>query len=113
MATPVRIEGVEVSGFTTLSAVTGNATGATHDPGRACSNATIVCVGTGTLAGTLTIEGSLDGTTWVTTGTTVALTAAGTVTASLTGKTFRFFRCSLSGITGSGTATCKIIADQG
>lgn len=108
MATPVRFE--EVGTATTLSAVTGNSTGVTHDPGKTVLTASVVCVGTGTLAGTLTIEFSLDGTTWISTGTTVALTAAATVTATATGKAMRYVRCSLSGVSGSGTATCKIAA---
>lgn len=108
VATPVRFENVDAG--TTLSAVTGAATGVSFDAGKPCQLATVVCVGTGTLAGTLTIEGSLDGTTWVSSGTTVALTAAATVTATATNRTFRFWRCSLSGISGTGTATAKILA---
>jgi hypothetical protein len=95
---------------TTLNAVTGAASGTTMDTGATHANCTVVCVGTGTLAGTITIEGSLDNTTWVTTGTTVALTAAATVTATATGKAFRYYRASLSGTSGTGTATAKIMA---
>jgi hypothetical protein len=95
---------------TTLSAVTGNATGTTMDAGSAHANCTVVCVGTSTLTGTITIEGSVDGTTFVSTGTTVALTAAATVTASSSAKAFRYYRASLSGSGGAGTATAKIMA---
>lgn len=98
--------------FTTLSAVTGNATGVVMDAGTTHNTVTAVCVGTSTLAGTLTIEGSLDNTTWVSTGTTVPLTAAATVTATSTLKAFRYYRVSLSGASGAGAATCKIMANS-
>lgn len=101
----------QVTAFTTLAAVTGNATGTAMDCGSSHQVLTAVCVGTSTLAGTLTIEGSLDNTTFVSTGTTVALTAAATVTATSTGKAFRYYRVSLSGSSGAGTATCKIMAN--
>jgi len=96
-----------VSG-TTLAAVTGNATGTAVGGDQPRSTATVVAVGTATLAGTLTIEGSLDGTVWVSTGTTVALTAAATVTATSTAKGFRFYRTSLSGISGAGSCTANM-----
>jgi hypothetical protein len=94
----------------TLNAVTGNATGSTVSCGSARTTATVVAVGTGTLTGTLTIEGSLDGATWVSTGSTVALTAAGTVTASSADRAFRFYRTSLSGAAGAGTCTATMMA---
>lgn len=97
---------------TTLNAVTGNATGTTVDFGGGCSICTTVAVGTSTLAGTLTIEGSLDNTTFVSTGTTVALTAGATVTATSTGKAFRYYRVSLSGASGAGSCTAKVLAAQ-
>lgn len=97
---------------TTLAAATGNVNGTTVDFGGACSVCTLVAVGTATLAGTLTIEGSVDGTTFVSTGTTVALTAAATVTATSTAKAFRYYRVSLSGAGGAGTVTAKILAGQ-
>lgn len=92
----------------TLSAVTGNATGVAVDGGQPRATATVVAVGTSTLAGTLTIEGSLDNTTWVSTGTTVALTAGATVTATSTAKGFRYYRTSLSGSSGAGTCTANM-----
>lgn len=95
---------------TTLNAVAGNATGTTMDCGSAKVNCTVVGVGTATLTGTITIEGSLDNTTFVSTGTTVALTAAATVTATSSGKSFRYYRASLSGAGGAGTLTAKILA---
>lgn len=97
------------SATTTLSAVAGNATGSTLNCGAAFRLCTVVCVGTGTLAGTITIEGSLDNTTFVSTGSTVALTAAATVTATSVDKAFRYYRASLSGASGTGTATAKIM----
>ena len=98
------------SATATLTAATGNTTGSTMSLGTAHTTATVVAVGTGTLTGTLTIEGSLDGATWVSTGTTVPLTAAGTVTASSTGRAFRFYRTSLSGAAGTGTVTATMMA---
>jgi hypothetical protein len=95
---------------TTLNAVTTNATGSAMDGGSAHANCTLVAVGTSTLAGTLTLEGSVDNTTWVSTGTTLALTAALTGTATSSGKAFRYYRVSLSGSSGSGTVTVKIMA---
>ena len=95
---------------TTLSAVTGNATGTTMDSGAAHANVTAVGVGTSTLTGTITIEGSLDNTTWASTGSTVALTAAATVTATSSAKAFRYYRASLSGAGGAGALTVKIMA---
>jgi hypothetical protein len=94
----------------TLAAATGNATGVAQDFLGSSGTCTLVAVGTATLAGTLTIEGSLDGTTYVSTGTTVALTAAATVTATSTNKAFRFYRASLSAASGAGTVTAKLLA---
>ncbi|WP_367325353.1 hypothetical protein [Streptomyces sp. HUAS ZL42] len=94
----------------TLSAVTTNATGTAVDGIQPRSTATVVAVGTGTLAGTLTIEGSLDNSAWVSTGTTVALTAAATVSATSTGKAFRYYRTSLSGASGTGSCTATMAA---
>lgn len=96
--------------FTTLNAAAGNTTGTSCDVAYAADRCTFVWVGTGTLAGTLTLEGSLDNTTYVTTSTTGTLTAAGTGTATMVDKPFRFYRVSLSGATGTGTVTVKLIA---
>lgn len=98
-----------VSPFVSLSAVTGNATGSVMDANAAQQFCCVVVVGTGTLAGTITIEMSLDNLTWVTSGTTVALTAAGTVTATTSGKAARYWRATLSGATGTGTATATMM----
>lgn len=95
--------------FVSLNAATTNATGATMDANAAQQFCCVVAVGTGTLAGTITIEMSLDGVTWVTSGTTVALTAAATVTATTTGKAARYWRCSLSGATGTGSVTANLM----
>jgi len=98
--------------FVTLNAATTNATGVTMDAGSSHNTLTAIAVGTGTLAGTLTIEGSMDNTTFVSTGATVALTAAATVTATSTLKALRYYRVSLSGASGAGTVTCKIMANS-
>lgn len=101
----------QVTAFTTLSAAAGNTTGTTMDCGASHQVVTYVCVGTGTLAGTLTLELSLDGTTWVSSGSTISLTAGLTSTASTTGKAARYWRVSLSGSSGTGTVTVKIMAN--
>jgi hypothetical protein len=95
--------------FTTLNAVTTNATGVAADCGSTCSQATIVAVPTATLVGTVTLEGSLDNTTWVSTGTTITLVAATVASAFSVDKPFRFFRASLSAAAGSGSLTVKFI----
>lgn len=95
---------------TTLNAAAGNTTGTAVDSGSARSNWTMVAVGTGTLAGTLTIELSVDNVAWVSSTSTVALTAAGTVGAFSTGRPARYARASLSGATGTGTVTAKMMA---
>ena len=89
----------------TLTAVTGNANGATVDGRTGRKNFTVIAVGTDTLAGTLTIEGSHDASAWVSSGATVALTAAATVVVTSAVHCFRFWRCSLSGASGAGSVT--------
>lgn len=101
----------QIDPFTTLNAVTGNATGLTMDCGSSHEVVTIVGVGTGTLAGTLTIEGSLDNVTWVSTSITVGLTAAATVTTTSSFRAFRYYRVSLSGASGTGSVTVKMMAN--
>jgi hypothetical protein len=96
--------------FVTLNAATGNLTGTSFESLGWSGLCTLVAIGTATLAGTLTIEGSIDGTTFVSTGTTVPLTAAATVTATSVDKAFRFYRASLSGASGAGTVTAKLLA---
>lgn len=95
--------------FTSLNAATTNATGLAMDGNCGQQICCVVAVGTGTLAGTLTLEMSLDNLTWVSSGTTVALTAAATVTATKTGGAARYWRVSLSGATGTGTVTAKLM----
>ncbi len=101
----------QTTAWTTLNAVTTNATGVALDCQSSHQVCTLVAVGTGTLAGTLTLEMSLDNTTWVSSGATLALTAGLTGTASTTGKAARYFRVSLSGSSGTGTVTVKIMAN--
>lgn len=95
---------------TTLNGVTGNASGTAVDSGSARSNWSFVAVGTGTLAGTLTLELSLDNVSWVSGTVTAALTAAATVGAFSTGRPARYARVSLSGASGTGTVTAKMMA---
>lgn len=99
----------QAQAYVTLSAATGNATGTAMDANAAQQFCCVVAVGTGTLTGTITIEMSLDGVTWVTSGTTVALSAAGTVTATTSGKAARFWRANLSGAAGTGTVTASLM----
>lgn len=94
----------------TLNAATGNTTGTAVDSGSARSNWSMVAVGTATLAGTLTLELSLDNVTWVSSTATATLTAAGTVGAFSTGRPARYARVSLSGATGAGTVTVNMMA---
>lgn len=101
----------QTNAFTTLNGATTNATGTTMDCSFSHQVVTFVAVGTGTLAGTLTLEASLDSSTWVSTGVTLALTAGLTGTATSTGKAFRYHRVSLSGASGTGTVTVKMMAN--
>lgn len=93
----------------TLRAATGNANGSTNDFGTVQRVCSMVAVGTGTLVGTLTLQASHDGVSWVSTGVTVALTAAGTVAATASNFAFRYWRATLSGASGTGTVTARII----
>lgn len=97
--------------FTTLDAVAANTTGSTMDCGASHQVCSAVSVSTGTLTGTVTIEASVDGTSWVSTGSTIAVTAASTLTATSTGKAFRYYRASLSGVANAGTVTVKLMAN--
>lgn len=99
----------QLIGTVTLNSATGNATGTAMDCGSAKTTCTVIAVGTGTLAGNIILEGSIDGTTYVTEGQ-VALTAAGTVTTDSTGSALRFYRASLTGASGAGTVTARIMA---
>lgn len=109
-ALPLAVATGQSVGFSTLTAVTGNATGTTMDCGFARPFVGYVCVGTGTLAGTLTCQGSIDGVTFVSAGVGATLTVAGTVGNMGGGKNFRYYRVNLSGSSGAGTATCLIMA---
>lgn len=93
----------------TLTAVTGNATGATVDGRTGRNSCTVIAVGTATLTGTLTIEISHDGAAWVSSGTTVLLTAAATVVATHSTHHTRFWRVSLSGSGGAGSCTATVM----
>lgn len=94
---------------TTLSAVTGNSTGAAVDAGSARSNWGGYCQSTGTLTGTATLELSFDGTVWVSSTATATVPAGGTIGVFSTGRAARYARVSLSGSTGSGTVTVNMM----
>lgn len=102
-------DGTSRVAHTTLNAVTGNATGVELDCGRAMPLLRFVATATGDLAGTLTVEGSLDNDTWVGVGVEISLPAGGAATMNALDKGFRFYRVSLSAVTGTGTCTCKFM----
>lgn len=96
---------------TTLNAVTANTTGTTVDAGSAHSNWTAVAVaGSSPTAGTITLELSLDNTTWVSSGSTNSILAAGTYSIFSTGKPARYARVSLTNLSGTITLTVKMMA---
>lgn len=95
---------------TTLSAVTANTTGSTVDGGSATSNWSAVAVATGSpTAGTLTLELSMDGTTFVSSTVTASVTAAGNFLLASTGRAARYARVSLTGLAGTITLTVKMM----
>jgi hypothetical protein len=99
--------------ITTLSAVTANTTGTTVDGGSAQSNWTAIAVATGSpTAGTLTLELSVDGTTFVSSTVTASVTAAGNFLLASTGRAARYARVSLTGLTGTITLTVKMMAAE-
>lgn len=100
-----------INAFTTLNAVTANTTGTTADAGAAQSNWTGIAVATGSpTAGTITLELSVDGTTWVSSTSTNSIPAAGTYAVFSTGKPARYARVSLTGLAGTITLTVKMMA---
>lgn len=106
---------VVVDGFvnpvTTLAAVTANTTGTTVDGGSAFSNWSAVAVaGSAPTAGTLTLELSLDGTTFVSSSVTASVTAAGNFLLASTGRSARYGRVSLTNLAGTITLTVKMMA---
>lgn len=104
-----------ISGGKTLSAVTGNATGATIDFGASRATASGIMVVTGALTGTATLQGSHDGTIYVATGLAAdgavfTIAAAGTFLLWNSNKPFRYYRINISGAAGVGTADATIMA---
>jgi hypothetical protein len=100
-----------INPVTTLNAVAANTTGTTVDAGAAQSNWTAVAVATGSpTAGTLTLELSVDGTTFVSSTATASVTAAGNFLISSTGRAARYARVSLTALTGTITLTVKMMA---
>jgi hypothetical protein len=95
---------------TTLNAVTANTTGTSIDAGSAQSNWLGIAVATGSpTAGTLTLELSVDGTTFVSSTVTASVTAAGNFLLASTGRAARYARVSLTGLAGSITLTVKMM----
>lgn len=100
-----------VSPGVTLNAVAANTTGTTVDSGAAHSNWTAVAVATGSpTAGTITLEISMDNTTWISSTATANVTAAGNFLLVSTGRAARYARCSLTSLTGTITLTVNMIA---
>lgn len=100
-----------VTAGTTLSAVTVNTTGTTVDAGVAQSNWSAIAVAGGSpTSGTLTLELSLDGASWVSSGSTNSIIAAGNYLVVSTGRTARYARVSLTNLSGSITLTVKMMA---
>mgnify|MGYP001563254289 CR=1 FL=1 len=97
-----------LSAGTSLNAVTAAATGATVDFGSAKSNITSMCVGTGTLAGTATIELSLNNVDWASSTVTIAATT-GAVAGYSIGRPARYARVSLGTTSGAGTITATLM----
>ena len=99
-----------VNPVTTLNAVTANTTGTTVDAGSAQSNWMAIAVATGSpTAGTLTLELSVDGATFVSSSVTASVTAAGNFLLASTGRAARYARVSLTGLTGTITLTVKMM----
>lgn len=95
----------------TLNAVTANTTGTTIDAFSAHSNWTGIAVAGGApTAGTLTLELSLDGITWVSSTVTASIIAAGNYLVSSTGRAARYARCSLTNLAGTITLTVTMTA---
>lgn len=96
---------------TTLNAVTANTTGTAMDAGSARSNWSGIAVATGSpTAGTVTLELSHDGVSFVSSSATVSITAAGNYLVASTGRPARYARCSLTGLTGTITLTVTMMA---
>lgn len=97
-----------LSAGTTLNAVTAATTGTAVDFGSAKNNFTGVCVGTGTLSGTATIELSLDNVNWLS--STITIPAAVGVFGNFSiGRPARYARITLGTTAGAGTITATLM----
>ncbi|ONK10373.1 hypothetical protein [Streptomyces sp. MP131-18] len=106
----VAVAPAEATAVTSLDAVTSAATGAALDAGAAVTTCTVIATSASELGGTILIQASHDGTTWVSTTATVSLPAASTVTVSATGMACRYWRADLGDASGAGTVTATIMA---
>ena len=95
----------------TPAAITANGSTASVDFGSAKSNWTAVCAATGSpTAGTITLELSVDGITFVSSTVTASVTAAGNFLLASTGRAARYARVTLSGLTGTISLSCSFMA---
>lgn len=100
-----------ITSSVTLNAVATSTNGTSVDAGSAKSNWTAFVLPTGTLTGNLSLEFSDDGTNWIPSGTTITgLTAATNVGMFSTGRASRYARVNLTGASGTGTLTVKMVA---
>lgn len=110
-ASQLMVSNGTVTAGVTLNAVVANTVGSTVDAGVAQSNWMAVAVAGGSpTAGTLTLELSLDNSTWVSSTATNSLPAAGTYAIFSTGKAARYGRVSLTGLAGTVSLTVKMMA---
>jgi hypothetical protein len=93
---------------TSLNAVTAAATGSTASYGTSYGLWTVFSVSTGTLTGTVHLEVSADGTSWVDVASGT-VPAAGTFQSTFT-IAARYARARLDTVTGTGTITSKLVA---
>jgi len=100
-----------VLGGTTIAGASSNINGAAVDGGSARANWTAFCFPTGTLTGNLSMEFSDDGGNWVPSGTTVTgFTVATNLGMFSTGRAARYARVNLTGSSGTGTITIRMMA---
>jgi hypothetical protein len=100
-----------VLGGVTINGASSNINGAAVDGGSARSNWTAFCFPTGTLTGNLSMELSDDGGNWVPSGTTVTgFPVAVNLGMFSTGRAARYARVNLTGSSGVGTITIRMMA---
>ena len=99
-----------LSAAKTLAGVAGNTVGTAVDFGSGHSNFTVMCVSTGTITGTVTLELSLDNVNWASSTITVTLAgAAGSQAGYSIGRPARYARASLTGAGGTGTLNADLM----